>query len=164
MKNVLKFTVNGIPYTVTTDHNTTLLNMLRDELRLTGTKEACGTGDCGACTVIVNGKTVCSCIYLASDVDGKDVLTVEGMAHDGKLDPIQEAFIAENAVQCGFCTAGMLMSAKALLDEHPAPTDQQIKDGMSGNLCRCTGYTQIANAIKAAAKAINDNPHPGQEV
>ncbi|HHT47315.1 MAG TPA: (2Fe-2S)-binding protein [Firmicutes bacterium] len=152
MKHLINFKVNGISHSMEVTSNTTLLALLRDSLKLKGTKKACGTGDCGACTVLVDGKAVNSCIYLALNIDGKEVLTVEGLSKNGKLDFLQEAFIDEGAVQCGYCTPGMLMSAKALLDEHPNPTEEQIRIGLAGNVCRCTGYEQIIQAIKTAAK------------
>ena len=152
MKQMIKITVNGISHELAIKTSTTLLSLLRDELGLTGTKEGCGNGDCGACSVIVGGKVVNSCIYLAMDADGKEIVTVEGLAgEDGKLHPLQEAFVEEGAVQCGFCIPGMLMSAKALLDENPDPSEEEIKVGMAGNLCRCTGYARIVKGIQRAA-------------
>ncbi len=132
--------------------NLTLLQLLRDQLGLTGTKEGCGMGECGACTVLVDGKTLNSCILPALEVDGKSVTTIEGLTDaQGSLHPIQKAFIEYGAVQCGFCSPGMVLSAKALLDENPKPTEEEIRHGIAGNLCRCTGYLQIVQAIKAAS-------------
>lgn len=125
--------------------------MLREDLLLTGTKEGCGIGECGACTVIVDGKAVNSCLTLAASVDGKHVLTIEGIAQDGELAPIQKAILAHHALQCGFCTPGIVMSAKALLDENPNPTREQIKTAIEGNICRCTGYQQVVEAIEDVA-------------
>ena len=153
MKQMIKITVNGRVHELAIKTSTTLLSLLRDELGLTGTKEGCGVGDCGACSVIVDGKVVNSCIFLALDADGKEVLTVEGLAgEDGKLHPLQEAFVEAGAVQCGFCTSGMLMSSKALLNENPNPSEEEIRTGIAGNLCRCTGYTRIVEAVKKAAE------------
>jgi len=130
-----------------------LIDMLRNRLGLTGTKMGCGEGECGACTVLLDGKTVNSCLILARQVEGHEVLTVEGLGTYDKLHPLQDAFIAEGAVQCGFCTPGMLLSAKSLLDENPQPTRNQIAKHISGNLCRCTGYVKIINAIEKVAKS-----------
>ena len=150
-----KLNVNNKNYNVTVEAGTPLLWVLRDNLNLTGTKRGCDNGECGACTVLIDGEPVNSCLVLAVDVDGKDILTVEGLAKDGKLHPLQEAFIEEGAVQCGFCTPGMLLSSKALLDRIPEPTEQDIKAAIAGNLCRCTGYTKIIKAIQSAARKIN---------
>ena len=129
-----------------------LIDTLRDQLKLTGTKEGCGIGECGACTVILNGEAVHSCLILTGQLEGSEVLTVEGLEINGKLDPLQQAFIDCNAVQCGFCTPGMLMSAKALLIHNPYPTREEIKTALEGNLCRCTGYEQIIEAVESVAK------------
>jgi carbon-monoxide dehydrogenase small subunit len=129
-----------------------LLELIRDHLHLTGTKEGCGTGDCGACTVLLNNKPVNSCLVLAIEADGKEILTIEGLAENGKLHPLQEAFIEHGAVQCGFCTSGMILTAKAFLDENPSPSEEDVKRAISGNLCRCTGYVKITKAILAASK------------
>jgi carbon-monoxide dehydrogenase small subunit len=131
-----------------------LAKVLREQLGLIGTKISCEQGECGACTVIVDGKAVNSCIVLAPEVDGCEVLTIEGLAQHGELDPIQTAFIEEGAVQCGYCTAGMIMSAKALLMENPDPTDPEIREALAGNLCRCTGYQRIVQAVSSAAKKL----------
>lgn len=155
MEEKIFFKLNNEDYEVTVQHNENLLHLLRERLGFTGTNEGCGNGDCGACTVMVNGKAVNSCLYLAVDVDGKEVLTVEGLAYEEKLHPLQEAFVEEGAVQCGFCTSGMLMSSKALLDENPNPSKEEIRKGIAGNLCRCTGYIKIFNAISSAVEKIN---------
>jgi carbon-monoxide dehydrogenase small subunit len=152
MKKMIKFVLNGEPVEVEIVPHLTLLQLLRDELELTGTKEGCGMGECGACTVLLDGKSVNSCIFPAMEADGKSVITIEGLADaQGKLHPIQKAFIEHGAIQCGFCTPGMVLSAKALLDENPKPTEEEIRMGIAGNLCRCTGYLQIVQAIKAAS-------------
>lgn len=148
----IKFTVNGKDYEVSVPPWRTLLEVIREELRLTGTKEGCGLGECGACTVIMNGKTVNSCLVLAAEADGKQITTIEGLANGDKLHPLQQAFIDHGGFQCGFCTPGMIMSAKALLDANPKPTEDEIRQGISGNFCRCTGYTKIIESIKAAAE------------
>jgi carbon-monoxide dehydrogenase small subunit len=142
--------VNGKDYALSLPARTTLLEALRDYLGLTGTKEGCGKGECGACTVLVNGSVVNSCLMLAAQAEDKEVLTIEGLSEDG-MDPLQKAFIDEGAVQCGFCTPGMVISAKALLMENPDPSEEAIKEAISGNLCRCTGYLKIIRAIKAAS-------------
>jgi len=144
--------VNGEEYCKTINVNMTLFEFLREELHLTGTKLGCNEGECGACTVLVDGKPVNSCLMLAVEADGTEILTVEGLAKDGVLDPLQEAFIEAGAVQCGFCTPGMLMSAKALLVKYPKPTVEQIRKEMEGNICRCTGYDRIVQAIMLASE------------
>jgi carbon-monoxide dehydrogenase small subunit len=146
----LTMTLNGEEVTVHIQPDALLVNVLRDELGLMGTKEACGQGECGACTVLLDGQPVTSCLVPALKAQGREVLTVEGLASDGELHPLQMAFIEHGAVQCGYCTPGMLMSAKALLDRKPHPTEEEIKVAISGNLCRCTGYAKIVEAIKAA--------------
>src|SRR4030067_3242824 len=152
MKQTITFNLNGESVQVEIEPHLTLLQVLRDKLELTGTKEGCGRGECGACTVLLDGKTVNSCIFPAIGVDGKNVTTIEGLTDEqGNLHPIQRAFIEYGAVQCGFCTPGMVLSAKALLDECPKPTEGEIRNGIAGNLCRCTGYLQIVQAIKAAS-------------
>lgn len=156
-KNIkVNLTVNGEKVTVSCPSNTRLLDLLRDYLHLTGTKEGCGIGECGACTVIMDKKAVNSCLVLAGSVEGSEIITIEGLEKDGELHPIQEAFVRSNAIQCGFCTPGMVMSAKALLDENPNPTEEEIKVGISGNLCRCTGYKQIVDAVKEASEVIQN--------
>jgi carbon-monoxide dehydrogenase small subunit len=152
VKRMINFMLNGESVQVEIEPHLTLLQLLRDKLELMGTKEGCGMGECGACTVLLDGKTVNSCIFPALEVDGKSVMTIEGLTDaQGNLHPIQKAFIEYGAVQCGFCTPGMVLSAKALLDENPIPTEEEIRNGIAGNLCRCTGYLQIIQAIKAAS-------------
>jgi carbon-monoxide dehydrogenase small subunit len=152
MKQTIHFTLNGEPVELEIEPHLTLLQLLRQKLELTGTKEGCGIGECGACTVILDGKTINSCIYPAFEVDGKSVTTIEGLTDvQGNLHPIQKAFIEYGAIQCGFCTPGMVLSAKALLDEQAKPTEEEIRNGIAGNLCRCTGYLQIVQAIKAVS-------------
>lgn len=145
--------VNGEELTVVARHTDTLVDVLREKLDLIGTKKACDIGDCGACTILVNGKPVNSCLILAMDAEGKEITTIEGLeGKDGTLHPIQEAFITNGAVQCGFCTPGMILSAKALLDEIPNPTEEEVRQGLAGNLCRCTGYAKIVQAVLDAAQ------------
>lgn len=151
MKHLIHITVNGERYEVLVKSNELLIDLLRNRLDLTGTKEGCGTGDCGACTVIVDGKPINSCLTLALEVEGKDILTIEGVARGKNLHPIQSAFISEGAIQCGFCTPGMILSAKALLDKNPLPTEEEIKRSIAGNFCRCTGYQKIIKAIQTAS-------------
>jgi aerobic carbon-monoxide dehydrogenase small subunit len=153
MKKIITLTVNGEPVERAVEPNRTLLSFLREDLGLTGAKHGCGLGDCGACTVILDGKPVNSCLVLAVQADGREVLTIEGLAENGRLHPIQEAFVDTGGIQCGFCTPGMILSAKALLDENPKPTELEIRTAISGNLCRCTGYQKIVEAILAAAGA-----------
>ena len=150
----VSFTLNGKPCEVMTKPYSRLLDMLRDDLGLTGTKEGCAIGECGACMVILDGKAVTSCLVPAPSVEGRNVITIEGVGVDGRLDPIQEAVLREHALQCGFCTPGFIMSAKALLDENPDATPDEIRRGISGNLCRCTGYEQLAQAIYKAAEEL----------
>ena len=153
MKNNITLKVNGDIYTIAVDPWRSLNEVLREDLNLTGTKLGCGSGDCGACTVLVDGRSVSSCLTLAVEAEGKDIITVEGLAPSGEeLHPVQEAFIENGAIQCGFCTAGMEMSAVYLLKSNSSPNETQIREGLSGNLCRCTGYNQIVDAISAAAK------------
>jgi carbon-monoxide dehydrogenase small subunit len=148
----ISVTVNGSLEQVIVPSNMTLLRMLRESLSLTGTKNGCAAGECGACTVLMNGEPINSCMILAVECDGANIVTVEGLAEDKRLDPIQEAMIQEGGVQCGFCTPGVLMSARALLDRSPNPSDDEIRRALVGNLCRCTGYTPIFESIKKAAK------------
>ena len=147
----LRIRVNGRWYEVETRPDRILLDLLREDLGLTGTKKGCEEGECGACTVIMDGKAVLSCLVPAVKADGADILTVEGMAREGRLHPLQQAFWEEGAVQCGYCTPGMLLSAKALLDENPEPGIEEVKRAISGNLCRCTGYSKIIRAVEVAA-------------
>jgi carbon-monoxide dehydrogenase small subunit len=147
--------VNGINYNLSIEPRRTLVEVLRETLGLTGTKKSCNEGECGACTVIVDGKPVASCLVLAMDAQGKDILTIEGISEGEKLHPIQEAFLKHGAIQCGFCTPGMVMSAKALLDENPKPTVAEIRKAISGNLCRCTGYQHIVDSIMAASRMMD---------
>jgi carbon-monoxide dehydrogenase small subunit len=152
MKKEITFTLNGEKVSVEVETQWTLLYLLREVLELTGTKEGCGYGECGACTVIIDGQAVNSCLFPVMEAEGKTVTTIEGLvSKDGQLHPIQTAFINEGAVQCGFCTPGMIMSAKALLDVKEKPTEEEIKDAIAGNLCRCTGYVKIIDAIKTVA-------------
>jgi carbon-monoxide dehydrogenase small subunit len=155
MKRLIELKVNGVVERVYTEPWWTLGRVLREQLGLTGTKISCETGNCGACTVLMDGRAVRSCIYLAMKARGKEILTIEGLREkDGKLHPLQEAFIEHFAVQCGYCTSGMIMGAKALLDENPSPTEEDVKEGLRGNLCRCTGYTKIIEAVLAAGSKI----------
>lgn len=154
-KQTVTFELNGEAFSVEIESHLTLLRLLRDRLELKGTKEGCGMGECGACTVLVDGKAVNSCIFPAAEVDGKSVTTIEGLSGpDGDLHPLQRAFIEHGAVQCGFCSPGMILSAKALLDENRKPTEDEIRKVIAGNLCRCTGYIQIIDAIKAASEEL----------
>jgi len=152
MKKELKLTVNGQPYELYVKPNTLLVEVLRNELGLTGTKRGCNSSSCGACTVNINGMAVKSCSILALQANGAEIMTVEGLAQGDKLHPIQEAFLDHGAFQCGFCAPGMLMSSKALLDENPTPTTLEIKEGIDGNICRCTGYNSIIRAVTAVVK------------
>jgi carbon-monoxide dehydrogenase small subunit len=145
-------TVNGEIELVDVPSHMTLLQMLREKLALTGTKNGCAAGECGACTVMVNGEPLNSCMMLAVECDGAKITTVEGLAHDGQLDPVQAAIVEAGGVQCGFCTPGVLISARALLNRNPRPTDFDIRDALVGNLCRCTGYFRIMEGVKKAAK------------
>jgi len=148
----IKTIVNGKTHELQVKPWATLLEVIRDDLGLTGTKEGCGLGECGACTVIMDGNTVNACLVLAPEADGKEITTIEGLAQGDKLHPIQEAFMEQGGLQCGFCTPGVILSTKALLDENPKPTDEEMRRGLAGNFCRCTGYTKIFESIKAAAQ------------
>ena len=152
MKQLLKLRVNGLDEEVLVEPWWTLAHVLREELHLTGTKISCGTGDCGSCTVLIDGQAVKSCIYPVMKARGRDILTIEGLRNEnGELHPLQQAFIEYFAVQCGYCTPGMIMAAKALLDKNPAPIEEELRNWLSGNLCRCTGYVKIVDAVLAAA-------------
>ena len=150
----IRFVLNGKPYEMTVPPWRTLLEMIRDDFKLTGTKEGCGQGECGSCTVIMGGQTVNSCLVPAVEADGQEITTIEGLGEGDRLHPIQEAFVEQSGMQCGFCTPGMIMSAKELLDRNPKPSEQEIREGIAGNVCRCTGYTKIVESIAAAAKAM----------
>lgn len=156
MKRKYSFRVNGKEVFVEVADTTTLLEILREHLGLTGTKEGCGKGECGACTVLLNGKTVNSCLIFAPQIEGQEVMTIEGLNSDSEAKLLQEAFIDEGAVQCGFCTPGMIVSSKALLMKNSTPNRDEIRDALSGNLCRCTGYTKIIDAVEKAARRRND--------
>jgi len=151
-KRSLTLRVNGIERRLTVSPNRTLLQVLREDLNLTGTKLGCGIGECGACTVLVDGEPVDACLMMAVKAEGREILTIEGLGSRDRLHPIQESFIKHGAVHCGFCTPGMIMAAKALYDRSPHPTVSEIKDALTGNLCRCTGYHQIIEAIEAVGK------------
>lgn len=150
MKQLMNFKINGVDYEIAAETNRTLLEILTENLGLTGTKSGCNEGACGACTVIMGGEAVCSCLILAVEAQGKDIVTIEGLASNGQLHPLQEAFMEHGAVQCGYCTPGMILSAKALLDKNPDATEADIRRALQGNLCRCTGYVKIVEAILAA--------------
>ena len=152
MKRILKLHVNGEEFEVLTEVNRTLLEVLREDLSLTGTKRGCDLGTCGACTVLIDGKPYRSCLTLAADVQGKKITTIEGLSQDGELHSLQKAFVEKGAIQCGFCTPGMILTAKALMDEYPDPSEREVKKAISGNLCRCTGYVKIVEAIISVAK------------
>jgi aerobic carbon-monoxide dehydrogenase small subunit len=147
MKRVIKLHVNGEEVEVLTEVHKTLLEVLREDLGLTGTKRGCDLGTCGACTVLIDGKPYLSCLTLAADVQGKKIMTIEGLSSEGGLHPLQKTFVEKGAIQCGFCTPGMILTAKAFLDEHPDPSEGEVKKAISGNLCRCTGYVKIVEAI-----------------
>lgn len=152
----IKFILNKKEVEVDVEPHEKFLDVLRDKLRLTGTKEGCSVGECGACTIIVNGEAVTSCLLLAGSVDGKEVTTIEGVGADGKLDPVQEAVLENHALQCGFCTPGFVLSAKAFLDKHEDASKEEIRRAISGNLCRCTGYEQLTVAIYEAAQKLKE--------
>lgn len=153
MKQLIALTINGQSYDVVVEPRMTLLDVLRDNLGLTGVKKGCDLGNCGSCTVLVEGKPVLACLLLAIEAQGKAIVTIEGLARNGQLHPLQQAFIDYSALQCGFCTPGMILSAKALLDKNPQPTEEEVKEAISGNFCRCTGYTNIVEAILKAAQS-----------
>jgi len=150
----IRFILNGKSYELTVMPWRTLLELIREDLGQTGTKEGCSLGECGACTVIMGGKTVNSCLVPAVEANNQEITTIEGLADGDKLHPVQEAFVSHSGMQCGFCTPGMIMSAKALLDKNPSPSEEEIKEGIAGNFCRCTGYTKIIEAISAASEAM----------
>lgn len=150
----IKFVLNGQPYEAIVQPWRTLLELIREELKLTGTKEGCGLGECGACTVIMGGRTINSCLVPAVEADNQEITTIEGLADGERLHPVQEAFVTYSGMQCGFCTPGMILSSKALLDKNPDPTEEEIKEGIAGNFCRCTGYTKIIESVSAAAEAM----------
>ena len=154
MKQLIKLKINGDSYEVAVEPWRTLLEVIRDTIGLTGTKRGCDEGDCGACTVLMNGRSVNSCLVLAVEAQGQEITTIEGLADGDQLHPIQQAFVEHGGLQCGYCTPGMILSAKAFLDKNPKPTEDQIKFAIAGNLCRCTGYVKIIESIQAAAKAI----------
>lgn len=154
MKRVIKFVLNGEPVESYVQDNITMVDFLRKQMHLTGTKRGCEEGECGACTILLDGKAVDSCMMLAVEADGHDILTIEGVKQGDTLNPIQRQFMDKWALQCGFCTPGMIMSAICLLHENPHPTEHEIRDGIAGNLCRCTGYAKIVEAIDAAAKEL----------
>lgn len=153
-KRVIKFTLNGVERDEYVQDNMTMVDFLRKQMNLTGTKRGCEEGECGACTILLDGRAVASCMMLAVEADGYEIVTIEGVKKDGVLHPVQKAFIDKWALQCGFCTPGMIMSALSLLSENPHPTEHEIREGISGNLCRCTGYAKIVEAIDAAAKVM----------
>jgi carbon-monoxide dehydrogenase small subunit len=157
VKKQINLKVNGQSYALQVDAKDLLLDVIRDKVGLTGTKEGCGTGECGACTVLVDGEPVNSCLYLAVRAEGKDIRTIEGLGDLSKLHPLQQAFIKNGAVQCGFCAPGMLLSAQALLMRNSNPSEQEIREGIAGNICRCTGYVKIVNAIKQAAVVLRQD-------
>jgi carbon-monoxide dehydrogenase small subunit len=151
-KRLIELRINDESYDLAVEPQRTLLEVLREDLGLTGAKEACGTGECGACTVLIDGKPILSCLTLAIEVQGKEIVTIEGMTSGGDLHPLQKAFIQYGAIQCGYCTSGMILNAKSILDENPRPSREEILKGLEGNLCRCTGYNKIVEAIMEASK------------
>lgn len=153
MKRLITLTINQKKYELAVSPNLSLLDLLREELNLMGAKEGCGIGECGACTVLLDSKPVSSCIMLAVEADGSEIITIEGLETEDGLHPIQQAFVDKGAIQCGFCTPGMVLSAKGLLDKNPNPTEQEIRTAISGNLCRCTGYQKIVEAIKSVSES-----------
>jgi aerobic-type carbon monoxide dehydrogenase small subunit (CoxS/CutS family) len=162
MKQIeITLTINEKLYKLSIKPSKTLLEVLRDELRLTGVKYGCGIGECGACTVLIDGKPKNSCLILAASVDGKTITTIEGVAEDDKLHPLQESFVKHGAVECGYCSPGMILTAKALLDANPQPTEQEVRHYLRGNLCRCTGYAKIVEAVLAAAGEMRGGKHNG---
>ncbi len=160
MKRELNIAMNGVRYKVLVETHHTLLDLIREEIGLTGTKSACEMGECGACTVLLNGEPVNSCLVLAHEADGGEVLTIEGLSLGGDLHPIQRAFVEQGAIQCGFCTPGMIMSAKAVLEKNPGPDESEIRLGLQGNLCRCTGYVKVTKAVEAAGALLRKERVP----
>ena len=154
MKTILNLTINGDDFEVLASPTDFLVDVIRDTVGLTGTKKGCGVGDCGACTVLIDGSPVLSCLTLALSCQGKRITTIEGLARNGTLHPVQQAFVEKGAIQCGYCTPGMILSSKALLDRNPHPTEEEIKVGIAGNLCRCTGYVKIIEAVSHAAELL----------
>lgn len=150
MKQLMNFNINSIDYVLAVEPNTTLIDLLREQLHLTGVKKGCDEGDCGACSVLCNGKVIPSCSTLAADVQGMEIVTIEGIQQGGVLHPVQKAFVECFAIQCGFCTPGMVIATIALLNENPDPTEEEIRDFLRGNICRCTGYTKIIDAVNMA--------------
>ena len=153
MKKLIQLDVNGLKSEVVVEPRQTLLDVLRYDIKLTGTKEGCGDGNCGSCTVLIDGQPINSCLVFAVEMEGHAITTIEGVSQDGKLHPLQQAFIDEGAVQCGFCTPGLILTGKAILDANPHPTETQIRQSIAGNLCRCTGYDKIVRAILMASGA-----------
>jgi carbon-monoxide dehydrogenase small subunit len=151
-KRLIELRINNDSYDLAVEPQRTLLEVLREDLGLTGAKEACGTGECGACTVLIDGKPILSCLTLAIEVQGKEIITIEGLTGGGDLHPLQKAFIQCGAIQCGYCTSGMILNAKSILDENPKPSREEILKGLEGNLCRCTGYNKIVEAVMEASK------------
>lgn len=156
MSTPIQLDINGKTYSLHVENNEILLNVIRDRLNLTGTKYGCGIGECGSCTVLVDGKPILSCQTLAVSMEGRKIVTIEGIGKPGALHPLQEAFIEEGAIQCGFCTPGMILAAKALLDRNPDPSNEDIKNALRGNFCRCTGYVSIVKAVRAAARKMSE--------
>ncbi|MEK7281304.1 MAG: (2Fe-2S)-binding protein [Chloroflexota bacterium] len=152
MKRLITLNVNGNPCQLAVEPYRPLVDVLRDDLKLTGAKKGCGHGHCGTCTVLLDGKAVNSCLTLAVDVEGRNITTIEGLVTDGQMNSLQKAFVKEGAVQCGFCTPGIIMTAKALLDENPTPTEKEVREAIVGNICRCTGYAKVVKAILAASE------------
>jgi len=153
----LSVTVNGTAEQLAIPPNRTLLELLREDLQLTGAKEGCGHGECGACMVVLNGKTVNSCLVLAAEVEGADIVTIEGLKQGDTLHPVQQAFVDRSGMQCGFCTSGQILAAKALLEENPHPSREEIREGMAGSFCRCTGYTKIFESVETAAELMRNH-------
>jgi aerobic-type carbon monoxide dehydrogenase small subunit (CoxS/CutS family) len=162
MKTIIQLDVNGRVREVATEPMRTLLEVLREEIGLTGTKQGCGEGECGTCTVLLDGAPVNACLVLAIDAQGRRITTIEGLAHGARLHPIQRAFVEHGAIQCGFCSPGMILSAKALLDGNAKPTREEIREALSGNLCRCTGYQKIVEAVEAAAQELSSDVGGGR--